>query len=371
MTKVLALALVVVSLPAFAQDRIQIWNAVEDYNYSNRVVQDGHSRWVREAGNQNKSQAEAEAEAEAELGLKRPDPAPALKAALQVAQANPTDDLGFMAISFCLYGSRAAEEKEKDFYRTSAIDLLERHYLNDARLSKIVLGLARFGGKPGIALLDEVVRKSTRRTLRAEAAFWSASERMMAVDDLTIPETERSAIRADVTRLAKLVSTELSDVRMRGGTAGEAIEPVLYALEHLSIGSVLPDATATRIGGGQEKLSDYCGKVVLLDFWATWCVPCVKSLPKVVKLKEELKDRPFEVITLSIDEVVSVPEKFMKEQMEMPFVNWHIGKGSELYRRWNIQGVPTYILVDQKGIVRGRTNNVETLHDIARKLAGG
>ena len=156
----------------------------------------------------------------------------------------------------------------------------------------------------------------------------------------------------------------------RGETGGEAIQPVLYALENLAIGATLPEATAQRVGGDEESLSKYRGSVLLLDFWATWCAPCIASLPEVTKLQQLLADRDFQVITISIDENVGLVEQFMADRMELPFVNWFVGEESKLYDDWSIQGVPTYIAVDRDGLVLGRSHDVESLYDVILEASG-
>ena len=164
---------------------------------------------------------------------------------------------------------------------------------------------------------------------------------------------------------------EYSDVEVfAGDNGGVAIQPVLYALENVTVGAVLPEAAALRVGGGQESLSDYHGNVLLLDFWATWCAPCIASLPDVERLQELLADRDFKVITISIDENVELVDQFMEERMDLPYVNWFVGERSKLYDDWSIQGVPTYIAVDREGVVRGRSHSVESLYDVILQATG-
>ncbi len=294
-----------------------------------------------------------------------------MEAALRIAGANATDDLGFLALSFAFYELRSLDDPERQEYQESVYELLEAHYIDDLRLNRLLLSLVRFGGEPGVDLVDKVVASSEHRVLRARGAFWSAMERLMEVDDLTTSPAERADVRAEVTRMAQLVADEYSDVEVfRGEPGGEAIKPVLYALENLAIGSVLPEASAQRVGGDQESLSQYRGSVLLLDFWATWCAPCIASLPEVTKLQQLLGDRGFNVITISIDETMELVEQFMDRRMDLPFVNWYVGEGSQLYEDWAIQGVPTYVVVDRDGVVRGRSHEVESLYDVILEATG-
>ena len=348
-------------------ERIEAWQTVESYKIDQRVNIVGSSQWLREPGNEGKSLEEAEAA----LGLPDLDPHPAVEAALRIANANPVDDLGFLALSFAFYEHRSLDGPERQESQESVYSLLEAHYINDLRLNRLLLSLIRFGGEPGVDLVDKVVAGSDHRVLRARGAFWSAMERLMEVDDLNTSPDERAEVRAEVTRMARLVADDYSDVEVfRGEPGGEAIKPVLYALENLAIGSVLPEAGAQRVGGDQEWLSQYRGSVLLLDFWATWCAPCIASLPEVTKLQELLGDRGFEVITISIDETMELVEDFMDRRMDLPFVNWFVGERSQLYEDWSIQGVPTYIAVDRDGVVLGRSHEVESLYDVILEATG-
>lgn len=348
-------------------DRVQAWLTVESYKSRQAINRQRSSQWLTQPGNEGKSLEEAEAA----LGLAKPDAKGAIEAALSIAEADPVDDLGFLALRFAFYELRSVEGSELDHYQDLVFGHLKAHYVNDLRLDVMLLGLVRMGGEPGVDLVDEVVATSDHRQLRARGAFWSATERLMQVDDLRSSPEERAEVRAEVTRMAQLVADEYSDVEVfRGEPGGEAIEPVLYALENVTVGATLPEATAERVGGDQESLSLYRGNVLLLDFWATWCAPCIASLPDVERLQALLKNRDFQVITISIDENVELVEEFMVERMDLPYVNWFVGEESDLYDDWAIQGVPTYIAVGRDGAVLGRSHDVESLYEVILEATG-
>ena len=348
-------------------ERVEAWQTVESYKIDERMNILRAGQWLREPGNEGKSMADAEAA----LGLETLDPGPAVEAALEIARADPTDDLGFLALHFAFYEQMGFDDPERQEIRDEVYEFLGEHYIDDLRLDRMLLGLIRFGGEGGVDLVDEVVANSSQRRLRARGAFWSATERLMEVDDLRATAAERAEVREEVTRMAQLVVEEYSDVEVfRGEAGGEAIRPVLYALENVTAGSVLPEATALRVGGDQESLSQYRGSVLLLDFWATWCAPCIASLPEVTQLQQLLADRDFQVITISIDENTELVERFMDNRMDLPFVNWFVGEQSKLYDDWSIQGVPTYIAVDREGVILGRSHEVEALYEVILEAAG-
>lgn len=348
-------------------DRIEAWQTVERYKIDQRITTQRISQWIREPGNEDKSSEEAEAA----LGLELPNVLPAVDAALAIATANPVDDLGFMALRFAFYEIRSIDEPDRFEYEDAVYGLLKEHYINDLRVDRILLGLVRFGGDRGVDLVDEIVTHSSERLLRARGAFWSASERLMDVDDLNRSVEERAQVRAEVLRMAQLVAKEYSDVIVFREQLGEvAIQPILFALNNLSVGHEIPEAGAKRIGGDHELLSQYRGSVLLLDFWATWCVPCIASLPDIERLSQTLADLDFRVITISVDENIELVEEFMESRADLPYINWYVGSQSKLYDDWAIQGLPTYIVVDRDGTVRGRSFVLETLYEVILDATG-
>ena len=348
-------------------DRIDAWQTVERYTTEQRMANQRVSQWYREPGNENKSREEAEVA----LGLEMPCALPAIDAALTVVEARPTDDLGFLALKFAFYELRNVDESVRAEYEDTVFGFLEGHYIDDLRLERLLLGLIRFGGDRGVDLVDEIVAHSRHRRLRARAAFWSASERMEDVDDLSKSDQQRAQIRAEVLHMAQLVESEYSDVDVfREQPGGEAIQPVLFALANLSIGRTIPETGAQRIGGKMERLSQYRGSVLLLDFWATWCVPCIASLPDIERLDQMLGDLGFQVITISVDESVGLVEDFMETRMDLPYINWFVGPQSKLYEDWAIQGLPTYLVVDRDGTVLGRSVDLGALYEVILEATG-
>ena len=97
-------------------------------------------------------------------------------------------------------------------------------------------------------------------------------------------------------------------------------------------------------------LKQYRGKVVYLDFWASWCGPCRQSLPEMNKLRNKLKNSGFEVLAINLDEDQSAATSFLEQYpVQYPVVKDVKNKTPELYK---IPGMPTSYLIDKKGVVR-------------------
>ena len=95
------------------------------------------------------------------------------------------------------------------------------------------------------------------------------------------------------------------------------------------------------------KLSDFRGKVVYVDFWASWCGPCRQSLPFLNDLRNTHKDKGFEVIAINLDEDTALAKKFLeKYSVDYPIVVDPSGKIAEKYE---LKGMPNAFLLDRKG----------------------
>lgn len=100
-----------------------------------------------------------------------------------------------------------------------------------------------------------------------------------------------------------------------------------------------------------DILNENKGNVVLIDFWASWCVPCRKSMPDVKKLEDQFKDKAFKVIYASIDKHQSQWKKASIKEGLIARNNYIIGNfhESEIYKEFNITHVPRYIIYDKSG----------------------
>ncbi len=126
---------------------------------------------------------------------------------------------------------------------------------------------------------------------------------------------------------------------------------------------------AVDIQGKTFKLADLKGKYVLMDFWASWCVPCRKNNPHLRKLYEQYQAKGFDVVGISDDD--SKPEAW-KKAVEKDQLPWHhVLRGyktdSDLTKHFAIHSLPTYILLDKEGTIIARYSTDHT--ELDKKLA--
>ncbi|SDK57669.1 Peroxiredoxin [Paenibacillus sp. OK060] len=115
----------------------------------------------------------------------------------------------------------------------------------------------------------------------------------------------------------------------------------------IEAGATAPEFTAVNSDGEQVKLSDYRGKVVMINFWASWCTPCVREMPKIKQIAQTYQN-DVEALFVNVGEAKGTIREFMeKQQFDFPVIIDVTGKVSGLYR---ITGLPATMIIDQEGI---------------------
>jgi thiol-disulfide isomerase/thioredoxin len=132
----------------------------------------------------------------------------------------------------------------------------------------------------------------------------------------------------------------------------ENAEGNLFELRNLVVGQAAPEAESSDLDGKAVKLSDYKGKVVVLDFWATWCGPCVGMIPYEREMVKKQEGKPFVFVSVSADEKKEKLKEFLEKE-KMPWTHWWSGTEG-VVKKWNIRAFPTMYIIDAKGVLRAK-----------------
>jgi thiol-disulfide isomerase/thioredoxin len=142
----------------------------------------------------------------------------------------------------------------------------------------------------------------------------------------------------------------------------------------VSLGETAPELTGQTLDGKEIKLSDLRGKVVLLDFWATWCGPCIQEMPHVRRAYEKYsKQGDFVVIGISLDEDAGKVRSFVKQRkVGWPQIVGGPAKESAIAKAYFVEGIPASFLIDRDGkVVAKDLRGKDVLRKVRKALRAG
>lgn len=139
------------------------------------------------------------------------------------------------------------------------------------------------------------------------------------------------------------------------------LQTKLAKVSQLEVGQQAPDFTIKGVDQKAIKLSDFKGKYVLLDFWASWCGPCRREMPHVKAAYEQFKGNNFQVFAVSIDSDAAAWKKALEED-NMPFVHALDVKGKQsVGDLYMVRAIPTNFLIDSTGKIIAKNLRGEEL----------
>jgi thiol-disulfide isomerase/thioredoxin len=148
---------------------------------------------------------------------------------------------------------------------------------------------------------------------------------------------------------------------------------VATAASAVELGASAPGFTASTFDNKPVSLADYRGKVVFVDFWASWCSPCRQSLPMYDKLAGEFPTTEFTVIAINVDEDVADGKKFLSDH-PVKYITVQNPQG-DIPKAFGLSGMPSSYLIDRDGKVRQRyvgfePTDISALKNEITKLIG-
>ena len=150
-------------------------------------------------------------------------------------------------------------------------------------------------------------------------------------------------------------------------------DALIAALKKLPPGSECPDITLQTPDGKLLSLTSFRGKVVLIDFWASWCGPCRRDNPQIVDIYNRYRGKHFEIFGVSLDENIDAwKNAIVKDKITWPQVSELRRWDSHVVQEFNVEAIPYNILIDREGNIIAKGLRIEDLENkIAEAIASG
>ena len=159
---------------------------------------------------------------------------------------------------------------------------------------------------------------------------------------------------AKVAKALQTIIDDLPNVKKGRSTYAELAKRELFDLVRLQVGKEAPDIVGKDLDGVEFRLSDYRGKVVLLDFWGHWCPPCRAMYSHEQEITRKLADKPFVLIGANSDRNLETARGAVSSE-NLSWRHFWIGpKGTNgpIANQWNVEGWPSVYLIDAQGVIR-------------------
>jgi thiol-disulfide isomerase/thioredoxin len=276
------------------------------------------------------------------------------KKMLALAAENSKDPVARKALVWaCLQGAQSPQAPE-------AVGRLLKDYPNADELGQVCEAV---GGRPdGDALIREIRSHTTNAGVKVQAG-------VVVAEALRDKNDEASSAEAE--KLLEEVVARAKETNAPGRAVSQA-EEALKDVKKFGIGKVAPVAESKDLDDKDVKLADLKGKVVVLDFWATWCGPCRSMIPHERDMVKKLDGKKFAFVSVSADDEVKTLKDFLEKE-SMPWTHWFAGKGGDVLKGWNIHAFPTIFVIDSKGVIRAKyvgagPETEKKLEDLVEKL---
>ncbi len=230
--------------------------------------------------------------------------------------------------------------------------IIKYHAASDA-FAEGIMNLEATPPKNLSAFLKAIIAKNK------DANCLGAAHYTLGLDAKNRAKSGDEAARAEAAEHLAIVVAKYADANpdddmdKLGKRAAKALAGVKN-LANLVVGKVAPEIRGKDLDGKPMKLSDFRGKVVLVDFWATWSGACVARIPHNRELLAKHKDQPFAIVGIDADEV----DEELFTALEKNKVNWRSFQNRpedtevEIADEWNVSALPTLYLLDAKGKIR-------------------
>jgi len=267
---------------------------------------------------------------------------------LDLAEKSPEDLAAVNSLNTIVLLMSDTEEADE------ALLLLREHHAERPLVAPILHRLEAMLSPESEKLLRAIVAKNQDPEIQAQARFALAMHLVRRFEADASAENAQQLL-SEGTGLLEEMAANQCDVLYGGNTLTDAAREALAAYRQLTIGRPVPDISGEDVYGKRMRLSDYRGKVVLLDFWSSTCAPCMRMKPYENRLRSRMAGKPFVLLGVACDDDRE-RLKTVVEQKGVSWPCWWAGRANDdsISTHWTVRRWPTLYLIDKGGILRTR-----------------
>lgn len=184
-----------------------------------------------------------------------------------------------------------------------------------------------------------------------QGGFFSRDEDYLSEADLVARESFAFTLNQAMHQLAQTATAPLAPATEVQTDAREYVTSALQAFLSPYQGNKQPaPLKLPDLEGKLVDLVDHRGQVVLVNFWASWCLPCVEEIPSLTNLQDKMRDKPFRILAVNIGESAKTVRAFQQKLgFDMPII---LDRQGSAVRAWNVYAYPTNFLIDKQGNIQ-------------------
>ncbi len=268
-------------------------------------------------------------------------------------KGNPNAERALQGVALLCIQTQSPDSLASEMARCATLFSAESAVLKKHGFRSLLWGLRSYGSPLSTAFLKEIIQQCDDRTIKGLATFSLAC-------GLSVSEDEQDLEQS--LALLKKVKVEFADVTYDcpeidhpiHSLAKECEEP-LYRLNHLRLGMAAMEIVGKDVEGNEVRLSSLKGKVVLLDFWASWCPPCRSMFATQRALVKKYGDKPFVWLGVCTDDLKTIQGLMDDKKIACQNI---VDAGETISQQWRVEGIPELYLIDANGIIRKHHSGV-------------